>query len=74
MKKAIIFGASGFVGSYLLNELLNNADYGQVTAIVRKKLNINHPKLKMYIGDFHSLTSLKEKMDVDEIFITLGET
>jgi thioester reductase-like protein len=55
MKKAIIFGASGFVGSYLLDELLNNADYGHVTTVVRKNLNINHSKLKKLIGDYYSL-------------------
>ncbi|MBW7459137.1 NAD(P)H-binding protein [Paenibacillus sepulcri] len=74
MKKAIIFGATGFVGSYLLDELLNNADYEQVTAVVRRNLNINHPKLKRLIGDYYSLPGLKEHMEADEIFITLGET
>jgi uncharacterized protein YbjT (DUF2867 family) len=74
MKKAIIFGASGFVGSYLLDELLNNADYEQVTAVVRKNLNINHPKLKKLIGDYNSLPNIKEDFEADEIFITLGET
>ena len=74
MKKAILFGASGFVGSYLLNDLLNNSDYEQVTVVVRKKLNIIHPKLKTLIGDYHSLPDLKDNIVADEIFITLGTT
>jgi uncharacterized protein YbjT (DUF2867 family) len=72
MKKAILFGASGFVGSYLFDELLNNADYEQVTAVVRKNLNITVPKLKKLIGDYHSLPELKGDIEADEIFITLG--
>jgi uncharacterized protein YbjT (DUF2867 family) len=74
MKKAILFGSSGFVGSYLLEELLNNIDYEQVIVVVRKELNINHPKLKILKGDYHSLPTLKENLVADEIFITLGTT
>ena|ERR1035437_6954693 len=74
MKKAVVFGASGFVGSHILDELLNNPDYGQVTVVVRKNLEIHHPKLKMVTGDYNSLRSLKESMVADEIFIALGTT
>jgi uncharacterized protein YbjT (DUF2867 family) len=74
MKKAILFGASGFIGSYLLGELLNNDDYEQVTIVVRKDLNIRHPKLKTVIGDFNSLPNLKESMAADDVFITIGTT
>lgn len=74
MKKAILVGSSGFVGSFLLNELLNNPDYEQVTVVVRKDLNINHPKLKTLIGDYNSVSGLKGNLVADEIFITLGTT
>jgi uncharacterized protein YbjT (DUF2867 family) len=74
MKKAILFGASGLVGSHLLDILLNNPDYEQVTIVVRKNLNINHPKLKTLIGDYHSLPNLKEDIEADEVFIALGTT
>ena len=46
MKKAILFGASGFVGSYLLDELLNNSDYEQVTVVVRKKFEYQSSQIK----------------------------
>jgi uncharacterized protein YbjT (DUF2867 family) len=74
MKKAILFGSSGFIGSFLLDELLNNSDYQQVTIVVRKNPNINHPKLKTMIGDYNSLLKLKENIIADEIFIALGTT
>ena len=74
MKKAILLGASGFVGSHLLDELLNNPDYDQVTVIVRKKLDMEHPKLKTYIGDYHSLPSMDEVMETDDIFLLIGTT
>jgi uncharacterized protein YbjT (DUF2867 family) len=74
MKKAILFGASGFIGSCLLTDLLENKDYEQVSVVVRKTLGLSHPKLKELIGDYHTLHLLKEKIEADEIFLTLGTT
>jgi len=74
MKKAILFGATGFIGSHLMQELLNNDDYEQVTIVVRKDQNFSHRKLKILIGDLHSLPQLKEQIRADDVFITLGTT
>ena len=62
------------IGSYLLQELLSNADYEQVTIVVRKPQTITHPKLKTLIGNFHTLPQLRENISGDEIFIALGTT
>lgn len=74
MKKAILFGASGFVGSYLLNNLLQSDIYEEVTIVVRKPINIQHPKLKMVLADYHSLAQNKEYLIADDVFIALGTT
>lgn len=74
MKKAILFGATGFIGSYLLEELLNNPAYEQITVVVRKELGKSHPKLKTLIGDFEALNKLKNEFVADDVFITLGTT
>jgi len=74
MKKAIVYGASGLVGSYILETLLNNANYEQVVIVVRKALNIQHPKLKTLIGDFNTLPEVVKDIQVDEVFIALGTT
>jgi uncharacterized protein YbjT (DUF2867 family) len=74
MKKAIVFGSSGFVGSHLLSGLLDSPDYEQVSAVVRKSLNIAHPKLTTLIGDYDSLADLKSEIAADEVFIALGTT
>jgi uncharacterized protein YbjT (DUF2867 family) len=74
MKTAIVFGASGFVGSHLLNELLNSADYGQVIAVARNRLNVAHPRLRTVIADYNSLASVQSELAADEVFITLGTT
>ncbi|KQS30975.1 oxidoreductase [Dyadobacter sp. Leaf189] len=73
-KKAILFGASGFIGSYLLEGLLNDPDYAQVTVVVRKNLNKSHPKLKVLIGDYNTLPALRIEIVADDVFIALGTT
>lgn len=74
MKSAILFGASGLIGSILLQELLDNQSYDKVTIVVRRPLPIQHPKLTTLIGDYHSLSGLKDQIHADEVFITLGTT
>lgn len=74
MKKAVVFGASGFIGSHLLTELLNSADYERVTIVVRKPLQLTHPKLVTLVGDLNTLPLLKSQIVADEVFITLGTT
>jgi uncharacterized protein YbjT (DUF2867 family) len=74
MKSAIVFGSSGFVGSNLLSGLLNSSDYGQVTAVVRKSLDITHPKLRTVIGAYNSLAGMKSEIAANEVFIALGTT
>jgi uncharacterized protein YbjT (DUF2867 family) len=74
MKTAIVFGATGFIGSHLLSELLNKPDYAQVIAVVRRPLSSSHPKLSVLIGDLASLPALKPQLKADEVFIALGTT
>ena len=74
MKRAIIFGSSGFVGSHLLRELLNSPDYGEVIAVVRNDRGMSHPKLKTLLGDYNSVRALGTAVSGDEIFICLGTT
>ncbi len=74
MRGAIVFGASGFVGSHLLQALLDSPDYDRVTAVVRKPLTISHPKLNVVIGDYQTLPGLRSEIQGDDLFITLGTT
>lgn len=74
MKKALLFGATGFIGSNLLRDLLDSPDYAEVIAVVRKPLSFSHKKLTVLIGDFASLPALRPQLVADEIFIALGTT
>lgn len=60
MKNVILIGASGFVGTAILNELLNRGH--KVTAIVRdaKKMSVSNPNLTIVEADVTDTNTLKE--------------
>ncbi len=74
MKKAILFGASGFVGSYLLHDLLQSDSYEEVTVVVRKPLEVQHLKLKTVIAHYETLAQHQNELVADDVFIALGTT
>lgn len=74
MKKAILLGATGYVGAYLLEELLHNKAYDKVTIITRKDFPMEHPKLDKLIGDYDTLPAIKAAVTGDDIFIAIGTT
>src|ERR1700751_3539358 len=59
--RLVIIGATGMVGGYALRYALENPAVGSVTAIVRRKLGISHPKLKEILHqDFSDCSALAE--------------
>jgi uncharacterized protein YbjT (DUF2867 family) len=74
LKTAILFGATGFVGSFLLEELLQSSSYARVIAVSRRPLKVEHHKLTVLIGDLSNLASLKMELRADDVFITIGTT
>ncbi len=62
-KRLVIVGATGMVGGYALRYALDQPDVGAVTAIVRRKLGISHPKLQEVLHpDFADCSALAETL------------
>ncbi len=72
MKTAIIIGATGLVGSTLAKQILENPEYSRVTLLLRKPLDLQHPKLKQEIIDFAQPDSTK--IIGDDLFCAMGTT
>src|ERR1700761_8237556 len=72
--KAIIAGASGLIGSKLLNILLNEPAYNEVLILVRKVLPIEHQKLVQLVVDFDKLDEYAASINGHAIFCCLGST
>jgi uncharacterized protein YbjT (DUF2867 family) len=62
-KRVVVVGATGMVGGYALRYALENPAVASVTAIVRRKLGISHPKLKEVLHqDFADCSALAEPL------------
>lgn len=73
-KIAIVFGATGLVGSVLLKQLCESPVYSEVVTFSRKSLSFNHPKIKEVFNYFTDLTSIKNSLHGDDLFCCLGTT
>jgi uncharacterized protein YbjT (DUF2867 family) len=72
--KAIIAGASGLIGSNLLNILLEHHQYDEVLVLVRKELPFHHKKLLQLVIDFDELDKYADAITGQALFCCLGTT
>ncbi|MEN2399154.1 NAD(P)H-binding protein [Flavobacterium sp. MC2016-06] len=72
--KALIIGATGSTGEFLVDELLADNDYTVVTVFVRKSTGKQHSKLVEQIIDFSNIDSYKDLIVGDVLFSCLGTT
>ena len=74
MRKALIAGATGAVGSVLL-ELLNDSDqYSEIHCIGRREPHTSGEKIKAHIVSYDELDQLDLKQPIDDVFCALGTT
>lgn len=73
-KTALLFGASGMVGGFCLEELLASPIYEKVISFGRRDLEVEHDKLTHHIIDFDQLTEIKDLLKGDDLFCCLGTT
>ena len=70
----LLFGASGMVGMGVLMECLDHPDVTHVTCVVRKPLDMSHPKLREVIhDDFLDYEAIADDLkNMDACFWCLG--
>lgn len=73
-QKAVLAGATGLIGSELLNILLAEPFYDQVLVLARQGTGINHPKLSELIVDFDKLDDHANAINGYAVFSCLGTT
>ena len=73
-KKAVIAGASGLIGSKLLNILLHEPYYDEVLILVRRELPVHHKKLVQLVINFDNLDDHVGAITGHSIFCCLGST
>lgn len=73
-KKAIVLGASGLVGSHLVQQLVNASHVDKIIAITRRAVDFKSPKVHNAVVDFDDLANFKEAFEGDVFFSCLGTT
>lgn len=72
---AVIIGATGLIGSHVLQLLLDDQTFSTVRILVRRPVSISHPKLIVQIVDFNNYLDIKEKLSAGHsIFCCIGTT
>ena len=74
MKIALLFGASGLVGSHLLNQLISNNNYSKIKLFVRSTIDLDDPKIEIIQTDFNNLENHREDIKGDDCFFCIGTT
>ncbi|MGC6490291.1 MAG: NAD(P)H-binding protein [Flavobacteriales bacterium] len=73
-KHALVLGATGATGQYLVKFLLDDPHYQKVTIFVRRKVELQHKKLTIHVIDFSNLNDYKDLVKGDVLFSALGTT
>jgi uncharacterized protein YbjT (DUF2867 family) len=74
MKTAVVIGASGLTGSYLVDLLLKDERFTKVLVFARHRLEKYHPKLEEYVINFERPSEWKHLVKGDVLFSALGTT
>lgn len=73
--RATLIGATGLIGSHLLELLLNDEYFETVRILVRRPFELNHPKLEKKLVDFSDKESFRLALEEsDVIFCAVGTT
>ncbi|MEW9799385.1 NAD(P)H-binding protein [Alteromonas sp. CYL-A6] len=79
LKSALVLGATGLVGRRLVQQLLNDHRYSNVTVLIRKPLPAGlfqdpHNKLAPVVIDFDALQDYQGYFSVNHVYCCLGTT
>ncbi|WP_205679213.1 NAD(P)H-binding protein [Brumimicrobium aurantiacum] len=74
-KTATILGATGLIGSHVLEFLKKNSDYDEIRVVSRRPLSIDHPKVNVVVIDFSDMSQFEEAIKgSDVVFCAIGTT
>jgi uncharacterized protein YbjT (DUF2867 family) len=73
--RAALIGATGLIGGHLLTSLLNDPLFSSVRVLLRRPLELQHPKLEKKLVDFGDTESFRLALeDCEAVFCAVGTT
>ena len=73
-KTAIVFGATGLVGSYLVSELIGSKRYSMIRIFTRTSTGLEHVNLDERVVEIEKPDSYASMLSGDDLFICTGTT
>lgn len=73
-KVAVVLGATGLIGNHLVEQLINNSSFEQVTAITRRPVDFKSNKVVNRVIDFNHMEQYADCFVGDVLFSCLGTT
>lgn len=74
MKTAVVIGATGLVGGYLIRRLSESAAFEQVVAVTRSPVSYESTRVLNQVVDFDDLEQHRDVFKGDVLFSCLGTT
>lgn len=74
MQTALVIGATGMVGTQLIQQLIATTDNTKIISLVRRASGVKHPKLEEHVIDFDQPESWADFVKGDVLFSCLGTT
>lgn len=73
---ALVAGATGLVGGFLIRKLIASPAYDKVIAVTRRELDIGDPKLRQIVIPLDDMEGFlaEAKVEADDAFCALGTT
>ncbi len=71
---ALVAGATGLVGQFLLQRLLASGAYDRIKLLTRREVPIDDARVENVISDYSNLDALGKQLQADDVFCCLGTT
>lgn len=74
-KTATLVGATGLIGSQILQQLLEDPDFAIIKVLVRRPIDLTHPKVQLILLDFADEAAYQAAIaGSDVVFCSVGTT
>jgi len=74
MKTCLLAGTTGLTGQHLLPLLQASDKYEEIHLLLRRPLDMQHPKIRQHIIDFEGVSEWNDISKVDHVYCCLGTT
>lgn len=71
---ALVIGATGLIGSNLVEQLTENENFTTIKVFTRRSTLIKHPKIEEHLVDFDKIDDWKDDLTGDVLFSAMGTT